>query len=190
MSRGIARALYNVRAPRRSYDSDERDFAEALWRILIDFNFMQYSVTVVTCRATSSKFKPPHLRRMQGVKGPHQNSTSLVVDFYVLQFKDPLVRPPEFRDARVLCFRIQSVARVSVMEPAKTAANTNGVYDPELRDLLISLKVSESQVRTLFLHPRKICIYKTFLGIFQFRRKAKLRSSSQWNFLFSIVLIR
>lgn len=80
-------------------------------RVLIDFNFMQYSVTVVTYRATSSKFKPPYLRRMQGVKSPHQNSTSPVVDFYVLQFKDPLVRPRKFRDVRILCLKIQSVAR-------------------------------------------------------------------------------
>lgn len=106
--------------PRESYDSDEHDFAEAPWRVLIDFNFMQYSVTVVTYRATSSKFKPLHLRRMQGVKGPHQNSTSPVVDFYVLQFKDPLVRPGIQRCASFVSENSKRRARASQSRTGRT----------------------------------------------------------------------
>lgn len=153
--------VYRVaRTPRGSYDDDERDFAEAPLRVLIDFNFMQYSVTVVTCRATSSKFKPPHLRRMQGVKGPHQNSTSLVVDFYVLQFKDPLVRVPrknsETREFYVSEFK---ASRESVIEPRRRGGDANGVYSLELKDLIDFCPFLQFRVvRSLFLNPRKICI--------------------------------
>lgn len=90
---------------------EKRMISQRRCGVLIDFNFMQYSVTVVTYCVPSSKFKSPYLRRMQKVKGfASKFNFSRVVDFYILQFKDLFALSLKFTDVQVLCLEIQTSA--------------------------------------------------------------------------------